>query len=166
MNPENKNEAAQMAAKIALEQQAEEAYKKRLAEKRAMRARTSAVGIDNPFDVPKQFLDPKFHYMIVNDAPGRVSMFQARGYELVTDKDLSSYLNQKPGDPVKFATGMNEPAWAYLMKIEKELHEEDMAAIQKEADEKMQTLGVAPGELSFAADAQVDGVNLDKKKLL
>lgn len=161
----DKNEAAQIAAQAELEKEKEDAYQKRLEEKRAARARVSAVGIDNPFDIPESFKDPRFHYMIVNDAPGRISTFRARGYELVTDKELAVYLNQKAGDPIKFATGMKEPAWAYLMKIEKELFEEDQEKIKQDNEEKMQSLGVAPNELKFAADAHVDGVELHGEKL-
>ena len=106
MNPnDDKNQMNQMAAQTALKQKEEEAYQKRLEEKRAARARVSAVGIDNPFDIPESYKDPRFHYMIVNDSPGRVNMFRARGYELVTDTNLAGYLNQKAGDPIKFATG-------------------------------------------------------------
>lgn len=159
---EDKNETMKMAAQVALQKQEEDAYQKHLEEKRAARARVSAVGIDNPFDLPESFKDPRFHYMIVNDNPGRVSNFQARGYELVTDKKLAAYLNQKEGDPIKFATGMQEPAWAYLMRIEKELFEEDMAKIDEDTNKKMQSLGVAPGDLQFAEDAHVDGVELHK----
>jgi hypothetical protein len=158
----DKNEMVQMAAQAALAQEKEDAYQKRLAEKRAARAKVSAVGIDNPFDIPESYKDPRFHYMIVNDSPGRVNMFKNRGYELVTDKDLAGYLNQKAGDPIKFATGMHDPAWAYLMKIEKELFEEDMEAQRKESEAKMQALGIAPKDLEFAQDAQVQGVNLKK----
>ena len=74
------NEAAQMAAQAAIEKQKEDAYQKRLEEKRAARAKVSAIGLDNPFDIPENMKDPRFHYMIVNDSPGRVNMFQARGY--------------------------------------------------------------------------------------
>lgn len=160
--PDDKNQMAQMAAQAALKQTEEDAYQKRLEEKRAARARVSAVGIDNPFDIPENMKDPRFHYMIVNDSPGRISMFKARGYEMVTDSALANYLNQKVGDPIKFATGMHDPAWAYLMRIEKELFEEDMEAQRRDSDAKMQALGIAPKELEFAQDAQVSGVNLQK----
>lgn len=164
MNPnDDKNQMNQMAAQTALKQKEEEAYKKRLEEKRAARARVSAVGIDNPFDIPESYKDPRFHYMIVNDSPGRVNMFRARGYELVTDASLAGYLNQKAGDPIKFATGMHDPAWAYLMRIEKELFEEDMEVQRRDSDAKMQALGIAPKDLEFAQDAQVSGVNLQKQ---
>lgn len=164
MNPnDDKNQMNQMAAQTALKQKEEEAYQKRLEEKRAARARVSAVGIDNPFDIPESYKDPRFHYMIVNDSPGRVNMFRARGYELVTDASLAGYLNQKAGDPIKFATGMHDPAWAYLMRIEKELFEEDMEAQRRDSDAKMQALGIAPKDLEFAQDAQVSGVNLQKQ---
>lgn len=163
---DDQNAMNQMAAQVALEKQKEDAYQKRLAEKRAARAKVSAVGIDNPFDIPDSYKDPRFHYMIVNDSPGRVSNFKARGYELVTDKDLAGYLNQKVGDPIRFATGMHDPAWAYLMRIENELFEEDMEAQRKESEAKMQALGIAPKDLEFAQDAQVEGVNLRKNKLV
>lgn len=160
------NEAAQMAAQAAIAKQKEDAYQKRLEEKRAARAKVSAVGLDNPFDIPENMKDPRFHYMIVNDAPGRVNMFQARGYELVVDKALANYLNQREGEPIKFATGMANPAWAYLMKIEKELFEEDMKAEQEAAEAKFQALGIAPDDLKFAKDASIEGVHLQKDATL
>jgi hypothetical protein len=163
---DDKNQMAQMAAQAALEQQKKDDYQKRLEAKRAARAKVSAVGIDNPFDIPENMKDPRFHYMIVNDAPGRVNMFQARGYELVVDKDLAHYLNQNEGEPIKFATGMQNPAWAYLMKIEKELFEEDMDAERKAAEEKFQSLGIAPEDLKFAKDASIEGVHLQKEATL
>lgn len=161
-----KNEAAQAAAQMALEQEKEDAYQKRLEEKRAARARVSTVGLDNPFDIPEHMKDSRFHYMIVNDSPGRVNLFRSKGYELVTDKSLAEYLNQKQGDPIKFATGMANPAWAYLMRIEKELFEEDMAKEREESESKMQALGIAPQDLQFAKDVSVDGVNFDKTNML
>ena len=163
-DPNTQNEMAKMAAQAALAKQEEDNYQKRLEEKRKARAKVSAVGLDNPFDIPEEMKDPKFHYMIVNDSPGRVSMFQARGYELVTDKALARYLNQTEGDPVRFATGMTNPAWAYLMKIEKELFEEDQERDRREAEEKFQSLGIAPEDLKFAKDASIDGVVLNKDK--
>ena len=163
-DPNTQNEMAKRAAQAALAKQEEDNYQKRLEEKRKARAKVSAVGLDNPFDIPEEMKDPKFHYMIVNDSPGRVSMFQARGYELVTDKALARYLNQTEGDPVRFATGMANPAWAYLMKIEKELFEEDQERDRREAEEKFQSLGIAPEDLKFAKDASIDGVVLNKDK--
>lgn len=165
MTPDDKtkqNEEAQLAAQAAIAKQKEDAYQKKLEEKRQARMKVSAVGLDNPFDIPENMKDPRFHYMIVNDSPGRVNMFQARGYELVTDKALAKYLNQREGEPIKFATGMNSPAWAYLMKIEKELFEEDQETDRRAAEEKFQALGIAPDDLKFAKDASIEGVKLQK----
>lgn len=156
------NEEAQLAAQAALAKKEEDGYQKRLEEKRQARMKVSAVGLDNPFDIPENMKDPRFHYMIVNDSPGRVNMFQARGYELVVDKALAKYLNQREGEPIKFATGMANPAWAYLMKIEKELFEEDMEAERAAAEAKFQALGIAPEDLKFAKDANIEGVQLQK----
>lgn len=160
------NEETQLAAQAALSKQKEDAYQKRLEEKRQARMKVSAVGLDNPFDIPENMKDPRFHYMIVNDSPGRVNMFQARGYELVVDKALAKYLNQREGEPIKFATGMANPAWAYLMKIEKELFEEDMEAERAAAEAKFQALGIAPEDLKFAKDASIEGVHLQKEATL
>ena len=165
-NNEKQNEAVQLAAQAALEKQKEDQYQKRLEAKRAARARVSTVGLDNPFDIPEHLKDQRFHYMIVNDSPGRINMFRAKGYDLVTDKDLAVYLNQKAGDPIKFATGMANPAWAYLMRIEKELFEEDQQKEREEAEEKFQSLGIAPQDLQFAKDVSVDGVKFDKENML
>ena len=169
MNPDDKtkqNEATQIAAQVALNKKAEDEYQKRLEEKRQARMKVSAVGLDNPFDIPETMKDPRFHYMIVNDSPGRVNLFQSRGYEMVTDKALAKYLNQREGEPIKFATGMANPAWAYLMRIEKELFEEDQEADRKAAEEKFQALGIAPDDLKFAKDASIEGVHLQKDSTL
>ena len=165
-NNEKQNEAVQLAAQAALEKQKEDQYQKRLEAKRAARARVSTVGLDNPFDIPEHLKDQRFHYMIVNDSPGRINMFRAKGYDLVTDKELANYLNQKAGDPIKFATGMANPAWAYLMRIEKELFEEDQQKEREEAEAKFQSLGIAPQDLQFAKDVSVDGVKFDKENML
>lgn len=160
------NQMAQQAAQAALEQQKIDERQKRLEEKRARRARVSAIGVDNPFDIPAHMLDPTMHYAIINDRPGHIADMQARGYEMVCDKKMAEYLGQKPGDPIKFATGMTNPAWAYLMYIEKELFEEDQMTWQQKNDETMNALGMAPGELKFAKDASITGVNLQKEEIL
>lgn len=160
------NLEAQEAAKMALEKQKEEAYQKRLQAKREARARVSTVGLDNPFDIPEHLKDPRFHYMIVNDAPGRINLFKSKGYDLVTDKDLANYLNQKAGDPIRFATGMANPAWAYLMRIEKELFQEDQDKEREEAEAKFQALGIAPQDLKFAKDVSVDGVKFKPEDMI
>ena len=160
----------QIAAQKALEEQnkkkVEDSYEARLAEKRKLRASTSAEGIDNPFDVPERFRDPRFHYCIVNDKPGRISGLEARGYELVRDKALAAYLHLKEGEPIRFATGMDNPAWAYLMRIEEELFQEDQQAMQSIADEKMQQLQKSPEGLKFDKSASVSEVELDKGEVL
>lgn len=160
------NQMAQQAAQAVLEQQKVDERQKRLEEKRALRSRVSAIGVDNPFDIPAHMLDPTMHYAIINDRPGHVADMQARGYEMVRDKKIAEYLGQKPGDPIKFATGMTNPAWAYLMYIEKELFEEDQMTWQQKNNETMNALGMAPGELKFAKDASVTGVNLQKEEIL
>lgn len=160
------NQMAQKAAQAALEEQKAEARQKKIEEKRAARARVSAVGVDNPFDIPAHLLDPSMHYAIINDKPGHIADMQARGYEMVRDKKIAEYLGQKPGDPVKFATGMTNPAWAYLMYIEKELFEDDQKSWQEKNDETMSALGNAPKDLKFAKDASVTGVHLQKEETL
>lgn len=160
------NQMAQQAAQVALKQQAADARQKKIDEKRAMRARVSAIGVDNPFDIPAHLLDPSMHYAIINDRPGHIADMQARGYELVKDKSIAEYLGQKVGDPIKFATGMASPAWAYLMYIEKELFEEDQMSWQEKNAEVMSALGNAPKELQFAKDASLTGVNLQKEETL
>lgn len=160
------NQMAQQAAQAALKQQAVDARQKKIEEKRAQRARVSAIGVDNPFDIPAHLLDSSMHYAIINDRPGHIADMQARGYELVKDKAIAEYLGQKVGDPIKFATGMTNPAWAYLMYIEKELFEDDQKSWQEKNMEVMSALGNAPGELRFAKDASLTGVNLQKEETL
>lgn len=160
------NQMAQQAAQAALKQQAVDARQKKIEEKRAQRARVSAIGVDNPFDIPAHLLDQSMHYAIINDRPGHIADMQARGYELVKDKAIAEYLGQKVGDPIKFATGMTNPAWAYLMYIEKELFEDDQKSWQEKNMEVMSALGNAPGELRFAKDASLTGVNLQKEETL
>ena len=160
------NQMAQQAAQAALKKQEVDARQKRIEEKRAQRARVSAIGVDNPFDIPSHLLDQSMHYAIINDRPGHIADMQARGYELVKDKAIAEYLGQKVGDPIKFATGMTNPAWAYLMYIEKELFEDDQKSWQEKNLEVMSALGVAPKELQFAKDASLTGVNLQKEETL
>lgn len=160
----------QIAAQEALAKQnskkVEETKEDILAKKRARRAGISAEGIDNPYDVPERFRRPGFHYCIVNDKPGRIAYMESRGYDLVRDPELARYLNLKQGEPIKFATGQDNPAWAYLMRIEEELFQEDQDAMQSMADEKMARLQKAPDELKFDKSSSVTGVELDKSELL
>jgi hypothetical protein len=75
--------------------------------------------------------DPAFEYRIVNDVNDRITEFQERGYEVVTDGDVT--VGDKRvgkasagGSPVEISVGQGTRA--FLMRIKKEWYKEDQAA--------------------------------------
>lgn len=73
---------------------------------------------------------PNYHRHWFNDVAGRISRAQEAGYEHVKDHD---------GKNVSKVVGTAEggaPLHAYLMEIPEEWYREDIAAQQKEVDEK------------------------------
>ena len=78
--------------------------------------------------------DPNFVYRVVKDKPGRIDMFLAAGYEIVTDDvqigDKKAATPGKEGSPVKISLGRGEQG--YLMRIPREWYEEDQIAKELE----------------------------------
>lgn len=85
-----------------------------------------------PFGVPKQRLtnpgDPNFHYRVFNDnwmkEPGRLQRAKDAGYEVVEGYDPITVGTNEGGTEIK----------GVLMRIPKELYEEDQKSKQKEVD--------------------------------
>jgi hypothetical protein len=79
-----------------------------------------------------------FEYRIVNDTGDRIALFEAQGYEIVTDPDIVIGDRRisnptKEGSPVKVSVGGG--VQAYLMRQKKEYYKEDQSAKQAHVDE-------------------------------
>ena len=82
---------------------------------------------------------PGYHLHILNDVPGRIDQALQAGYDFVSPDEVGGVANNVVsrntdlGDKVRFLVGSgpnNEPMYAYLMKIELDLYEEDQQALQ------------------------------------
>lgn len=81
--------------------------------------------------------EPGYVYRIVNDIDDRVSMLQERGYEIVTDKNVTVGDKRianptQEGSPVKVSVGGG--IQGYVMRIKEEWHAEDQAAKNEQID--------------------------------
>lgn len=97
--------------------------------------RTSINGTRNILKVEGK--EPGYEYRIVNDDGDRISQFQERGYEIVTDKSVKVGDRRianptAEGSPVQVSVGGGQKA--YIMRIKDEWYKEDQAAKQKEVD--------------------------------
>jgi len=81
--------------------------------------------------------DPNYEYRIVNDTPGRISMFKQSGWELVSNEevDTGNYRAEEASELGSLAyyivdggTGQK----AYVMKIRKEWYDEFMQEHEQE----------------------------------
>lgn len=95
--------------------------------------------------------DPNFEYRIVNDVNDRVNEFLERGYEVVTDGDVT--VGDKrvgkvsaTGSPVEISVGQGTKA--LLMRIPKEYYEED---------QKAKAANIAAIEADIKAETRKDG---------
>lgn len=82
--------------------------------------------------------EPGFEYRIVNDDGDRVSQFQERGYELVTDSSVQVGDRRianptQEGSAIEVSVGGGKKA--FLMRIKKEWYDEDQAAKQEYVNE-------------------------------
>ncbi len=75
--------------------------------------------------------DPNYHYRIVNDTGDRIAQFQDAGYEIVEaaavrvgDKRVNNATPE--GSKAQVSVGMGDKA--FVMRIAKELYEEDQEA--------------------------------------
>lgn len=139
-------------------------YEKRLAEKRKKREALSSIGLDDPFAIPQDLLDPRFQYVIVNDKGNSLSTKQAMGYEFVEDSRIATAMGLTEKGVIKFSTGMSDPKWAFLMRIEKELYKEDQDRINERAIKQYKQLEAAPDGLKFSKNANVSDLPLDKSE--
>lgn len=124
----------------------EEARAKRLAEKRADRKKMLNSDMDSQLAKFKPYVDkePGFVFRFFNDKPGAIIKRKAMGWELVYDEEMAGVSGQsdKKG-PVQIPTGYSDPAKglvAYLMKIERELYEEDQERKRLINQEKMDSI--------------------------
>jgi len=74
--------------------------------------------------------DPNFKYSWVNDRDGMIERFKAGGYEVVTHKVEVGDPTADTGKGTSSAVSrdVGHGTTAYLMRIRKDWHEEDMAA--------------------------------------
>lgn len=103
--------------------------------------RTSINGTRNILKVEGK--EPGYEYRVVNDDGDRVSQFQERGYEIVTDKSVKVGDRRianptAEGSPVQVSVGGGQKA--YIMRIKDEWYKEDQAAKQKEVDETVASM--------------------------
>lgn len=121
-----------------------------------------------PFSGPRSRLtvankDPNYYYYIFNDVDDRIQRALLAGYEFVSKKEAHAraiqfgdtggveYGNTDPGDHVSKIVGSlanGQPIRAYLMKLPKALHEEDLRLKHQETlkiDEGLRR-GAAGGE--------------------
>lgn len=153
----------QMAAAQAKADKEQAEYEKRLAEKRARRENLSSIGMDDPLALPVHLLDRRFVYAFVNDKGSSLTQRQALGWEFVEDRRLSEALGQKEKGPVKVSTNMSDPKWAYLMRIERELYEEDRSRKDRAALKQFRQLEDAPEGLKFSKKTEAEDLDLNKE---
>ena len=89
------------------------------------------LGKRNILTVTKDEKDPDYEYRFVNDKDGRVNMFRDAGWEVVDRAGLqvgdpNAGVGNQVGSVVSKSVGKGNVA--YLMKIKKELYEEDQEA--------------------------------------
>jgi len=104
-------------------------------------SRTSFNGTEAKLRIGNQI--EGYHLHILNDTPGRIDQALSAGYEFVSPDEVGGVANNVVsrntdlGDKVRFLVGTgtnNEPMYAYLMKIELDLYEEDQQALQSKND--------------------------------
>ena len=83
--------------------------------------------------------DPNFEYRIVNDTGDRISQFEERGYEVVSDTNIKVGDRRianptKEGSPIQISVGGGQKA--FLMRLKKEFYEEDRKAKDALVDEQ------------------------------
>lgn len=81
--------------------------------------------------IPKEYITPGHRAYVFNDAPGRIARALEGGYKHIVDK--------KDGSHLRFIVGTapgGGALYGYAMEIPQEWHDEDMAAQQREIDER------------------------------
>src|SRR3990170_6437199 len=87
--------------------------------------------------------DPKFHYRIVNDVDDRIERLKIAGYDIAEEKvgigDIGVENNNiSLGSGARMHVGKGVKA--VLMKIPKDIYQEDQAIKQREIDRKEATI--------------------------
>lgn len=124
----------------------EEARAKILAKKRADRKKMLNSDMDSQLAKFKPYVDkePGFVFRFFNDKPGAIIKRKAMGWELVYDEEMANVSGQSDKkSAVQIPTGYSDPAKglvAYLMKIERELYEEDQERKRLINQEKMDSI--------------------------
>ena len=83
--------------------------------------------------------DPDYEYRIVNDTGDRISQFEERGYEVVSDSNIKVGDRRianptKEGSPIQISVGGGQKA--FLMRLKKEFYLEDRKARDALVDEQ------------------------------
>ena len=83
--------------------------------------------------------DPGFEYRIVNDTGDRITQFEERGYEIVSDSNIRVGDRRianptKEGSPIQISVGGGQKA--FLMRLKKEFYLEDRKARDALVDEQ------------------------------
>ncbi len=138
-----------MPAPLTMEQKIAKAESKKSAVKDTVRTETDRPKRSKrvPVGIPRQKLSvsheiPGYRLYWFNDVPGRISEAEAGGYTFVDEKEIAlndfvTLGNADLGTKVKRLVGKNEDGsalYAYLMKIELDLFEEDQKEIQARVD--------------------------------
>jgi hypothetical protein len=89
--------------------------------------------------------DPNYEYRIVNDTPGRISMFKQGGWELVTNAevDTGNYRAEEASEIGSLASYIVDGGTgqkAYVMKIKKEWYDAFMDEHEAEVQRTEETL--------------------------
>ena len=84
------------------------------------------------FDIPSSLKDPRFVYYIANDRQGRIQQLEARGWTKVIDPKIAQSKSLAEDQPIRFPNGTGV---SFLMRIPKELYQENMKKLDKKNDE-------------------------------
>jgi len=74
--------------------------------------------------------DPAYHYRVVNDNPGRLAMFLQAGYEFChsEEREADKGAAEAGGVDTRIVVDAGRGVKGYLMRIPRELYDEDQAA--------------------------------------
>ena len=89
--------------------------------------------------------NPNFEYRWVNDYPGRIADFKRGGWEVCTNEevDTGNFRVEEGGSPGSLACQVvngGDGTKAYVMKIHKDLYDEDQKAQEQEVRRTEETL--------------------------
>lgn len=103
------------------------------------------------------YIDPKlkkpgYKHRVVNDAEGRLDMFEEAGYEFVRDPKIQIGDDRienpsQMGSAVKTLVGKKpngEPMFGYLMRIKKEWYDEDQQVKHEKIEDSMEAIKNQP----------------------